>query len=78
MTPKQNSRIQNYVLVASVMFILVLILVLTARVIFAGLKTADEIDEKLLQSETPRINQIQLDNTFKSIDAKDIPAISVW
>lgn len=79
MLPKTNknrsSNIVPFLSLTVVLFVVAMVIAFTASGIFSALRTANEIDEALLQSVTPRINQDQLDRAFRSITTREVPAL---
>ena len=75
MVNNNSQKVTSYVVFTLALLSLAVIIAFTSREIFSAMRTANEIDETILQSATPRINKDLLEKTFKSVTEKKSPGL---
>ena len=58
-----------------VLLVIALLVAFTAQTIFSAFRVSNEVDESLLQSGTPRINQDKLDSVYSNLNTKVSPPL---
>lgn len=72
---KNSIPIRFYLVLGAALLSLALIIALTARGVFGALKTANAVDESLLNSESPLINKDDLKKALDLFSSKSAPPI---
>jgi hypothetical protein len=72
---KGSLPIRFYGILSLAMLSLAIIIVLTARFVFSALKTANEVDDVILNASTPRIIEIDYRKAVDTLNSKSAPPL---
>lgn len=69
----KNLKVDKFYLsFAAILIVLAVMVIFTLRTAFSAVSVASEIDESLLQTQTPRINKDKLNEALEVLGTKEI------